>query len=158
MSAAPFERPPAVSLAQTPADAPSALHLPADLPRSAGAEVVLLVDDDPGVRTLARHTLQALGYKTLVAGSAEEAVRAAAAHPGRIHLLVADIRMPGGGGGTLAAVLTARRPALRVLLMSGFYADPAGDRPAETAVPFLPKPFAPTDLARAVRRVLDQVG
>ena len=145
-----------MSVAQTPSGPLPAAPLPPDLPRSAGPapEVVLLVDDDAAVRALARHALQALGYKTLEAGSAEEAVRAADAHPGRIHLLLADIRMPGGGGGTLAAVLTARRPALRVLLMSGYFADPGT---SETGVPFLPKPFAPTDLAKAVRRVLDSV-
>jgi DNA-binding NtrC family response regulator len=130
---------PHVSRPAAPAQAPT------------GTEVILVVDDDAGVRLLARNSLEAFGYTALEASSADEAVRVAGRHLGRIHLLLADIRMPGGGGGTLAAVLSARRPSMKVLLMSGYYTEPAG--PQSPA--FLPKPFSPTGLARAVRQVLD---
>jgi DNA-binding NtrC family response regulator len=114
------------------------------------------VDDEPGVRLLARAMLETLGYRVLEASSTEEAVRTAGSLDERIHLLLTDVRMPLGGGKALTAVLTARHPDLRVLWMSGYSDDPAVRRRVRRrAVDFLPKPFTLNDLARKVRQALD---
>jgi CheY-like chemotaxis protein len=96
------------------------------------------------------------GYQVHVAAGASEALELAEALADRLDLLVTDVVMPHGGGGELAARLLARRPALRVLFMSGYTDDRlvlsgvADDHHA-----FLPKPFTPSALAAKVREVLD---
>jgi DNA-binding NtrC family response regulator len=125
-------------------------------PRARGGETVLLVDDEPGVRMLARTMLETLGYRVLDAATTEEAVRTAGASTDRINLLLTDVRMPVGGGKALTAVLTARHPELRVLWMSGYTDDPAVRRRVRRrSVDFLPKPFTLNDLAGKVRAALD---
>src|SRR5688500_8537468 len=129
---------------------------PAAQPTKPQAEVVLVVDDEPAIRQLTRSALEASGYKILSASNADEAVRTADAFPGRIHLLLTDVVMPRWSGGTLGTVLSARRPTMKALLMSGFPGDPAVRRALSSrAVNFLPKPFTLADLARKVREVLD---
>jgi two-component system cell cycle sensor histidine kinase/response regulator CckA len=125
-------------------------------PPARGSEVVLVVDDEPPVRMLTGHMLQALGYRLLEAGTTEEAVRIAGAYKARIHLVLTDVRMPLGGGQALTTVLKARHPDLRVLWMSGYADDPAVRRAiADKKVQFLAKPFSMADLARTVRHALD---
>ncbi|HKB04156.1 MAG TPA: response regulator [Gemmataceae bacterium] len=120
-----------------------------------GTEVVLLVDDEPAPRRLGRHVLQSFGYTVLEAECTDEAVRVAAAHPGPIDLLVTDIVMPGECGRTLAAVLTARRPGMRVLFVSSYGEDAGTPQGTRRLGQFLAKPFSFSDLAVKVRQVLD---
>jgi CheY-like chemotaxis protein len=118
---------------------------------------VLLVEDEEGVRTLARRVLEMSGYTVLEAGYGGEALRLCQQHSEPIHLLLTDIVMPGGlNGRELAERLLRLRPELKVLYMSG-YTD-------ETIVPheiiepglfFLQKPFTPKVLIQKVREVLD---
>src|SRR5262249_58730082 len=98
---------------------PRALVLPA-LPR--GSEPVLLVEDEEGVRDLNRQVLQLCGYTVLTAGDGVEALRLSGQHAGPVHLLVTDVLMPQMGGRELSEVLSAQRPGLKVLFLSG-YAD-----------------------------------
>jgi PAS domain S-box-containing protein len=123
-----------------------------------GTETVLLVEDEAGVRRLARLILQAKGYTVLEAAHSAEALRLAREHGGPIHLLVADVVLPQMSGPELAARLRAANPALAVLFLSGYADDavfPAGLREAEVA--FLQKPFTPNALARRVREELGRV-
>jgi PAS domain S-box-containing protein len=122
----------------------------------AGTETLLLAEDDPLLLPLARELLTKLGYKVLEARDAPEALAAARAHQGQIHLLVSDVVMPGGGGFQLAQQLLVERPTLRVLYMSG-YTDEAVVRHGllERGLNYLQKPFTPAVLARRVRDVLD---
>ncbi len=122
-----------------------------------GTETVLLVEDEVTVRAVAREMLERQGYTVLEATGAEAAMALAEAHRGPIHLLLTDVVMPGSSGRALADRLTALRPELRVLFMSG-YTDEAVVRHGilERGVAYLQKPFAPEGLARRVREVIDR--
>jgi len=121
-----------------------------------GSETVLLVEDDPSVRALARMGLEAFGYRVLEAENADQALRIADGHAEPIHLLLTDVVLPGMGGRELAERLCIRRPGLQVLYMSG-YTDDAVVRQGllQEEVAFLQKPYTPATLAARVREVLD---
>ena len=121
-----------------------------------GSETVLLAEDDPMLRPLAKTLLQKLGYTVLEAENADQAVALAAAHPAPIHLLVADVVMPGASGRELARRLAASRPDMKVLYVSGYTDDAIVHHGMlEPGLSFLQKPFTPAALARKVRDVLD---
>jgi len=124
-----------------------------------GSETILLVEDEEQVRNLVRDTMRRGGYRVLDAPSAAEARRIVAAYKGPIHLLIADVVMPKEGGRELAASLASRRPAIKVLFMSG-YTDHAvvngGLLTAHSA--FIQKPFTPSALSSKVREVLETNG
>jgi CheY-like chemotaxis protein len=127
------------------------------VPVAAGGETLLLVEDDPAVRSFVTRTLSAHDYRILGAATGAAAVAIASRTRGPIDLLVTDIVMPSVNGIELAAKLTAARPALRILFMSGFARDHTGHPdPVPEGAPFLPKPFSTAALLRAVRRSLDE--
>jgi PAS domain S-box-containing protein len=121
-----------------------------------GTETVLLVEDEDLVRMFACHALEAKGYRVLLAKNGREAQRAVEQAGMAVDLVITDVVMPELGGRELAAQLHASRPDLRVLFMSG-YSDAEGEHePPKRDEDLLPKPFAPTELARKVREVLDR--
>jgi CheY-like chemotaxis protein len=122
----------------------------------AGGETILLVEDEEGVRRLARAELEARGYVVLEAANCEEAFARSRWHSGSIHLLLTDVVMPDGSGRYVAERLTAERPAMRVLYMSG-YTDSTmlHHGIADSGLPFLQKPFTTAALAQKVREVID---
>ncbi len=123
---------------------------------SRGRETVLLVEDEPAVRTLSARILRLRGYTVLEAQHGEDALRVAATHRGGIDLLLTDLVMPQMGGEALAERFRETHPTTRVLFTSG-YADSETFRTRVQGkeVAFLEKPFSPTALARKVREVLD---
>jgi PAS domain S-box-containing protein len=131
----------------------------AKLPARGGAETVLLVEDEESVRSMVRDLLLDHGYKVLESRHGVHALEVARAHPGPIHLLVTDVVMPQMGGGELAQKLSALRPSLRVLFISG-YTDDAIVRHGvlERGTAFLQKPFSLEVFTRRVREVLDAPG
>jgi PAS domain S-box-containing protein len=129
----------------------------ASLPAPRGGETVLVVEDEPAIRSLACEMLEAHGYRALEAASGEEALALAERHGGPIDLLVTDVVMPGLAGPALAGRFATLRPEARVLFMSGY----AGDDLARRGLPedvshFLPKPFTADVLSRRVRDALDR--
>jgi len=121
-----------------------------------GSETILLAEDEPSVRVLAREVLREAGYTVLEASEGEEALRLAGAHSGSLHLLVTDVVMPRMQGRSLADALRAARPGIRVLYLSG-YPDKAamhGEGP-DAGASFLEKPFSPERLLVCVRQALD---
>jgi PAS domain S-box-containing protein len=123
---------------------------------SPGSETILVIEDNAGVRELARLALQQRGYVVLEAENGQEALEVAAHHSGSIHMLLADVVLPGLSGVALVKQLAEFQPGLKTLFMSG-YADEtiAYHGLLEPGVALLQKPFCPTTLARKVRAVLD---
>jgi PAS domain S-box-containing protein len=124
--------------------------------RSAGGEVVLVVEDEPAVRALVSRTLLAHGYVVLEAPSGVDAMSLAARHDGEIHLLLTDVVMPDLRGPDLRERLIALRPDLRTVFMSGYSEDTALPASSTPGVGFLQKPFTPERLTRLLRDVLDR--
>jgi two-component system cell cycle sensor histidine kinase/response regulator CckA len=125
-----------------------------DGPPSARGELVLLAEDEPGVRRLTRRLLERGGYKVVDAENGTMALEVAA-QLDKIHLLLSDITMPKMDGIALARNLRAQRPEVRVLLMSG-YPDPDAQGLAEKEFrnPILNKPFTLEQLLAAVRKAI----
>ncbi len=122
----------------------------------AGAEVILLVEDEEQVRALARRILERHGYTVLEARDGSDALRIAGRYAGEIDALVTDVVMPELAGHQVFQTLIRSRPNLRVLYVSGYTAyDNQRRGLVGTDVAFLQKPFTAASLARAVRAVLD---
>jgi len=131
-------------------------HMP--LRAATGAEVVLVVEDDEEVGALASESLRELGYQTLVAHDAAEALTLLGESDRRIDILFSDIVMPGGMNGVQLAIEARRtRPALKVLLTSGYTADALSDEHGVIDVAgtsLLRKPYRAEDLAAQLSVVL----
>jgi hypothetical protein len=121
-----------------------------------GTETILLVEDDDGLRALTRRVLLKHGYEVLETARTSDAEQACRNHPGKIHMLLTDVVMPGASGKELASRLTMIRPEMIVLYMSG-YTDSVVMKQGveEGSVNFLAKPFTPAALGQKVREVLD---
>jgi CheY-like chemotaxis protein len=121
-----------------------------------GTETVLLAEDEPEVRRLARLALNSRGYVVLEASNGTEALAIVGRYPKTIHLLVTDVVMPGMSGRELGEALRLVQPSIKVLYMSGFTDDAVVRHGIVDATDaFLQKPFTPLSLARKVRSVLD---
>ncbi len=122
-----------------------------------GSETLLVVEDEEAVLALVRAELQEAGYTVLAAPDPEQATELAAEYQGTIDLLLTDLIMPHMNGRELARKLTADRPKLRCLYMSGYPADVAAHHGIiEAGFDLIQKPFSLRALARSVREVLDR--
>jgi PAS domain S-box-containing protein len=143
---------PRVAETAEPADRGAAPALP--MPR--GDETVLLVEDEPDVRDLAREVLESCGYTVLQACDAQDAVFMAERHGRPIHLLLTDVIMPRQSGRALVERLRPVLPEMRVLYMSGYTNEAIvrhGVLDPDTL--FIQKPFTPAGLGHKVRAALD---
>jgi len=137
-------------VAETPVAAVPA-DVRVDQAPSPSDETILLVEDEAGVRELARRVLERAGYRVLEADDGEAAIALSGEYPGEIHLLVSDVVMPGQRGPAVFRRLAAERPGLRVLFMSGYSEEVlAMDAFVTPVVSFLEKPFTPAALRQAV--------
>jgi CheY-like chemotaxis protein len=122
-----------------------------------GNETVLVVEDEPAVRELARRLLVEAGYSVLVAPNGNEALEAWDARNGDIDLVLTDLIMPGMSGRDLAHRLRARRPNVNVLYMSGYTAGLLGEQAfLDEGEELVEKPFTRALLLRKVDAVLDR--
>jgi PAS domain S-box-containing protein len=120
-----------------------------------GIETILLVEDETPVRNLVRAILTEHGYTVFDAADGLEAIAQFERHGDQIHLLLTDIVMPQMSGHALATRLTAVRPELKVVYMSGYADDVMGHHGMlDAQVAYLQKPFAPDTLARKLRELL----
>ncbi len=127
-----------------------------------GRELVLVVDDEEGMRNVTVRQLSDLGYRTLEADTGPSALSLLERHP-EIDLLFSDVIMPGGMNGyELAREARRRRPDLKILLTSGYTARAQAIVQGEAAneeldrLELLDKPFRRRELAVRIRQVLDQ--
>jgi two-component system, cell cycle sensor histidine kinase and response regulator CckA len=121
-----------------------------------GSETILLVDDNEPVRTSTGSILKLRGYQVLQAASGLEALQIAEKHPGKIHLLVADVMMPEMSGMELARRLQSKRPEAKVLYMSGFSEETVRlETTFDPATSFVQKPVSAALLIQKIRDLLD---
>jgi two-component system cell cycle sensor histidine kinase/response regulator CckA len=139
-----------IDLPQTD-QAPSGIRVAREAARPARTgqgRPLLLVEDEDGIRALAKLTLEGRGFVVTECPDAETAIAVLNAG-NRFDLLVTDMTMPGLGGRDVAVRAVELLPAVRVVYMSGYVPD--DDRLAEPpGALFLPKPFTPAELARVV--------
>jgi len=122
---------------------------------SGGDERILVLEDDDVLRALVCRALKGAGYRVLEAARPSAAADRAAEH--ELDLLLTDLVLPEESGWSLYRRIAAGRPGLRVLLMSGFSGAPEpGSVSLPADVPFLAKPFGPSDLLARVRQALDR--
>jgi two-component system, cell cycle sensor histidine kinase and response regulator CckA len=119
-------------------------------------ETILLVEDEQVVRDLVGQVLQTTGYEVLEATNGEQALQMSSARQGPIHLLLADVVLPGLSGPEVAAQLVATRPEMQVIYMSGYTPEIIMRYGiSEKHRLFLQKPFTPATLLAHVREALD---
>ena len=118
---------------------------------------MLLVEDEHSVRQVIGQMLSRHGYTVIEAEAGDIALERVAAHPEPIDVLVTDVIMPRMSGKELADALTAARPEVRVLFMSGYTDDLiARHGVLEPGIAFLQKPFRLAALVAALRRLLEE--
>jgi CheY-like chemotaxis protein len=122
-----------------------------------GSETILLVEDEKGVRELAREYLRTCGYQVVEAEDGHTALELAAMHAGSIDLLMTDVVMPGISGKELAERVKSQRPGIKVLYMSG-YTDQSVVKHGilETDAVLLQKPFTMATLALKLREIFSE--
>jgi CheY-like chemotaxis protein len=121
-----------------------------------GSETVLVVEDEPAVRTVVRRFLEMSGYTVVEASNAAEAMRFVEQHPHKIDLLLTDVIMPGQSGPELAKRVLEAQPEVKVLYMSGYPGEfIARHGVSDAGRGYLQKPFSREQLVLKTREVLD---
>jgi signal transduction histidine kinase/ActR/RegA family two-component response regulator len=121
-----------------------------------GAETIVVVEDDAGVRDLVVNILKRYGYTVFDAAGGLEGLEIMEAHHGPLHLLLTDIVMPQINGVALYEKAAQISPGLKVLYMSGYTGDVILRSGAVAqGAPFIQKPFALMDLVFKIREILD---
>jgi len=121
-----------------------------------GSETILVIEDEASVLATVAHGLRSAGYVVLAANGPEQALELVRIATGPLHMVLADVVMPGQGGYEVVRQVAELRPGVRVLYMSGYTQDvleQKGVLAAGEAV--LPKPFTKPELVARVREVLD---
>jgi len=121
-----------------------------------GSETVLVVEDDADVLAAAARGLRSAGYAVFTANGPEQALEIARNERGPLHLVLADVVMPGLGGYPVGQRIAELMPGVRIVYMSGYTQDIL-DRQGilGDGVAFIPKPFSTPELLARVREVLD---
>jgi two-component system cell cycle sensor histidine kinase/response regulator CckA len=119
-----------------------------------GSGGVLVIDDDESVRTVLQRTLARIGFTVSLAADGKEALELFNADPSRYRVVLLDYKLPGMDANAILAGLRARRPAIPVIVMSGYTREDAGEAGAMSTCDFLHKPFTMALLAAKVRKAL----
>jgi CheY-like chemotaxis protein len=122
-----------------------------------GVTSILLVEDDDSVRQLIGEMLRRRGYQVLEAGGGAEAAKLAEQAPQPIDVLLTDVVMPRMSGSELAGVVSAMRPGIRVLYISGYSEDELREYGITRRQPnFLQKPFTQEELIHKLESLLHE--
>jgi two-component system cell cycle sensor histidine kinase/response regulator CckA len=120
-----------------------------------GSGTILVVEDEEPVRQLILAILDSCGFTVLEAAGGHEALETAANYGGPIDLLITDLEMPRMRGTELAGKISATRPEIRTLFISGYSEAEIGKRgDLKTGTAFLAKPFRSADLTAKVLNAL----
>ncbi|MCE9638484.1 MAG: PAS domain S-box protein [Planctomycetes bacterium] len=139
-------------------DEPVVSSAPAAAPESrrGRGESVLVVEDDPAVRSLVERLVAAAGYRVVAVSGIDEAMAAVDAVGAKFDVVLSDVVMPKSGGPEIVRALRARDPALRALFMSGYTERVSADKGAlPPGAAFLQKPFTVAKLEQKIREVMD---
>lgn len=124
-----------------------------------GNETILLVEDEELLRSLSTQILNSLGYRVIEAADGRIAYELVKDYPRRIDLILSDVVLPELKGPEMVSRAREVRDDFKVLYTSGCtetsFGDIFEDRPQEKVADLLAKPFTPEELAKQVRRVLD---
>ena len=118
------------------------------------APTILLVEDDPMIRTLVAQTLEMQNYNVVQAEEGWEGIKVARTHKGKIDLLFTDVVMPGLGGVELAVAAKELYPEIKVLFMSGYSRSQLEEEGISSDAAVLEKPFTPDKVVAKVRNLL----
>jgi CheY-like chemotaxis protein len=114
---------------------------------------VLLAEDEPMLRQVVRATLQHAGYDVIEAADGNAGLKILQSES-PIDILLTDVKMPGMNGYQLAEAGLSLRPALKVMLMTGYADEVIPDAIREASIPILRKPFNFANLATSIREVI----
>lgn len=120
-----------------------------------GHETILIVEDNAPMQRLVNEVLRSAGYNTLVAGDGDEALEICNGFTGDIDLLLTDFMLPKMSGRVVAERVTALRPRVKTIFMSGYTGDSLAGNGGCPEADFLQKPFTPRTLCSRVRASLD---
>lgn len=124
------------------------------LPRGQG-ELILVVDDELAVRRITQHTLEAFGYRVLLAEHGAEAVAIFATQQGEVALVLTDMMMPEMDGPAVIRVIKKMQPDVKIIAASGLNASSMMAKATQEGVlSFIPKPYTAEKLLRVVNSVL----
>ena len=141
---------PAQTVTETAHEAPA----PVELPRGHG-ELILVIDDETAVRQITRHTLEAFGYRVLLAADGTEAVALFASRMQEVAAVLTDMMMPVMDGPMTIMVLRRMQPQVRILAASGLGTSGMVDKAASSGVRhFLPKPYTAEVMLQALQKTL----
>ncbi len=130
---------------------------PTETPVAYGAGRILLVEDDEMVREITKDILEEIGYTVLTVDTPQEAVALCENRETPVDLLLTDVVMPEMSGKELGNRISAIRPGIKVLFMSGYTSDVIAHRGVlEKGVHFIQKPFRVNDLARKIHELIGE--
>jgi hypothetical protein len=119
---------------------------------------ILFVEDNVQIHSLLRRSMEQAQLEVLCATSATEATLLAAGHPGPIHLLISDLRLPDGSGAEIAKQVKQLHPRAEVMFISGYGSGEVRAQGIDPALIFLlPKPFSVSDFQTQVETILAPV-
>jgi two-component system cell cycle sensor histidine kinase/response regulator CckA len=121
---------------------------------SRGSETVVLVEDDPELRSLTAELLENEGYRVLVAENGEAANELLSREQPKVDLLLTDVILPGMSGPELVRTLQARQPDLKVLYISGYTGAQIARHGVLEGAEFVEKPFTKESLLAHIRKML----
>jgi CheY-like chemotaxis protein len=117
---------------------------------------VLLVDDEPEIRSLGRILLQGYGYRVLLADDGRAAVDLYGERQAEIDLVILDLTMPRLSGRDALRELVRINPKVAVLFTSGYTDEPLTGEETDQVYGFIGKPYRPDEFAHAVRTAIDK--
>lgn len=128
--------------------------VPHEMPRGSG-ECILVIDDEEAVRQITQQTLEAFGYRVLVAADGAAAIALYATRQQEIHVVLTDMMMPEMDGPTMIQIMMRINPEVRIIAASGLNAGNLVSKASATGVRhFIPKPYTAETLLQTVKESL----